>query len=232
MEECKHPRGYTTHFACACAIFIVAAAMIAGCATQEITDPARSATEQLLLSSAADQALANANLSIFAGRTVFFDFTYFDSYDSKYVEGTIRDAFSRAGALMAADNKSADVIVEARSGAYSTDTNASFFGIPAIPLPIPGTAEVPEIPQLPFYTKQEQKAYAKFALLAFDNKTHSHIYSSGSLDGKAYNSYKSLFIVSWWATDIPEKAKAKQKRKYETWFPQYDMQNLPPVGGK
>lgn len=231
MEDRKNPHEFATHFARACAIFIVTV-VIAGCATQEITNPPRSATEQLLLSSAADQAMAGANLSIFAGRTVYFDFTYFDSYDSKYAEGAIRDAFSRVGALMALNNKSADVIVEARAGAYSTDTNTSFFGIPAIPLPIPGTAETPEIPQIPFYLKQEQIAYAKIVLLAFDNKTRSHIYSSGPLDGKAYNTYKLLLMISWWATDIPEKAKGKLQYKYEVWYPQYDMQNLPPPARK
>ncbi len=232
MEERKNSRECITHFAFALAIFTATALLIAGCNTEEITDPPRSATEQLLLSSAADQALAGANLSLFAGRTVYFDFTYFESYDSKYVEGSIRDAFSRAGALMAQDNKSADVIVEARSGAYSADTNTSFLGIPAIPLPIPGTAEVPVIPQLPFYQKQAEVSYAKFALLAFDNKTRAHIYSSGPLDGNAHNTYKALLLFSWWSTDIPEKAKSKYKYKYEVWYPQYDQQNMPPPARK
>lgn len=232
MEEYQIPRRCLTHFAFGLAIFIVATLMLAGCASQETTSPARSATEQLLLSSAADQALAGANLSIFAGRSIYFDFTYFDGYDSKYAEGEIRDAFSRAGALMASDSKSADVIVEARSGAYSVDTNESFFGIPSIPLPIPGTAEEPVTPQVALYQTIGQTSYAKIALLAFDNKTHAHIYSSGSLDGKAYNNHESLLFFSWWATDVPEKAKAKRRQKYETWFPQYDLQNLPRPGGK
>lgn len=232
MEEHQNPCRCIAHFACGVAIFIVVALVLAGCATQESTSPARSATEQLLLSSAADQALANANLTMFSGRNVYFDFTYFDSYDAKYVEGAIRDAFSRAGALVAPDNKSADVIVEARSGAYSIDTNSAFFGIPSIPLPIPGTAEEPVTPQVPFFQEQGQISYAKFALLAYSNKTRAHIYSSGPLDGKAYNTYKAIFFVSWWATDVPERVKSKRKQKYEVWFPQYDMQNLPPAGSK
>ena len=231
MEEHQNLRKCITHFAFALAIFIVTA-FIAGCTTQEVTGPPRSATEELLLSSAADQALASANLSLFSGRTVYFDFTYFDSYDSKYAEGTIRDAFSRAGALIAPDNKSADVIVEARSGAFSTDTNNSFLGIPSIPLPIPGTAEMPVTPQIPFYLKQAELAYAKFALLAYDNKTRAHIYSSGPLDGKAYNTYKLILLVSWWSTDIPEKAKPKYRYKYDVWYPQFDQKNLPPPARK
>jgi hypothetical protein len=228
MEDRQYPCECKTHFACGRAIFIVAALLLSGCVSRETTSPPRSATEQLLLSTAADRALANANLTIFAGRSVYFDFTYFDSYDFKYAEGAIRDAFSRAGALMAPDNTNADVIVEARSGAYSIDTNQAFFGIPGIPLPIPGTAEEPVTPQVAFYLSQAQVSYTKIALLAFDKKTRAHIYSSGPLDGKAYNTYTAIFFTSWWATDIPEKAKAKAKHKYEIWYPQYDMQNLPP----
>lgn len=228
MEERHEWRKRAAHFAVSVAIFTLLAVFVAGCVSREITAPPRSATEQLLLSSAADKALANANLNVFAGRSVYFDFTYFDSYDSKYVEGAIRDAFSRAGALMATDAKSADIIVEARSGAYSIDTNIAFFGIPSIPLPIPSTAEVPVIPEVPFYQSQSQISYAKFALLAYSNKSHAHIYSSGSLDGKAHDIHRAIFFVSWWNTDIPEKAKKKYKHKYEVWLPQYDTQNLPP----
>jgi hypothetical protein len=227
MEDRQNSRSLTAQFAFAFAIFIVAGLMLTGCVTQQTTSPARSATEQLLLSSSADQALAHANLSMFAGQSVYLDFTYFDSYDAKYVEGTIRDAFSRAGALMATDAKAADVIVEARSGAYSLDTNSAFLGIPSIPLPIPGTAEEPVTPQVAFYSSQSQVSYAKFALLAYSAKTHAHIYSSGPLDGKAYNTYKAVLFVSWWATDVPEKAKSARKHKYEVWFPQDDPQNLP-----
>ena len=230
MEERKNPRRYVAHFALGIAIF-TAMALFSGCTTQEETEPPRSATEQLLLSSAADRAMTQANLNIFAGRTVYFDFTYFFSYDQQYAEGAIRDAFSRAGALIVRDNKSADVIVEARSGAYSTDTNSAFFGIPSVPLPIPGTAEEPVTPQVALYQKQAQVSYAKFALLAYSNKTGAHIYSSGPLDGSTHMTYKSLLLVSWWSTDIPEKTKPKYKHKYEVWFPQYDTQNMPPAGG-
>lgn len=231
MEECQNPCRCVTHFALGLAIFTVIV-VLTGCTTEEETNPSRSATEQLLLSSAADKALAQDNLNIFAGRTVYFDFTYFASYDPQYVEGTIRDAFSRAGALIVPNTKSADIIVEARSGAYSTDTNSSFIGLPSIALPIPGTAEMPVTPALPIYEKQEQLSYAKISLLAYSNKTGDHIYSSGTLDGSTHKTYKSLLFISWWNTDIPEKAKPKNKHKFEIWFPLYDTENLPPPGDK
>ena len=209
-------------------IFTVLALFGAGCVTQEVTSPPRSATEQLLLSTAADQAMTNADFSIFAGKKVYLDFTYFDSYDSKYAEGEIRDALSRAGALLTPDDKTADIIMEARSGAYSAETNSVFFGIPSIPLPVPSTSEIPILPQLALYQKSAELSYAKFALLAYSAKSRAHIYSSGPLDGTTFNTYHSLLVFSWWSSDIPEKQKTeKKKQKYESWFPQYDLQNMP-----
>lgn len=228
MEVYKDRRLILTHAALIIVLLSIGL-FVTGCETTEQTSPARSATEQLILSTAADRALATANLNAFAGQSIYFDFTYFEGYDSKYAEGEIRDAFSRAGALMAPDAKSADVIVEARAGAYSTDTNSVFVGIPSIPLPVPSTSEIPIIPQVAFYQRISQFSYAKFALLAYSDKTRAHIYSSGPLDSKSYDTYRSLLFISWWRTDIPEKNKEKYKQKYETWQPQYDLQNMPAV---
>jgi hypothetical protein len=75
-----------------------------GCTTMRQTDPARTATEQLLLSTAADRAVEYVTLAQFANKKVFLDTAYFDSYDSKYAIGAIRDALSRAGALLMADS--------------------------------------------------------------------------------------------------------------------------------
>src|ERR1700744_295083 len=91
--------------------------LLGGCTTEKTTDTARSATEQLLLSTAIDHALQSINLKILAHRKVFLDATYFDSYDSKYVLGTIRDALSRDGAILEDTAAASDIIVEARSGA-------------------------------------------------------------------------------------------------------------------
>lgn len=202
--------------------------LMAGCGTEEETNPARSATEQLLLSSAADQAMSEVNLHLFSGHKVYLDFIDFDSYDAKYAEGEVRDAVSRAGALLTAEKTNADIIIEARAGAYSIDTNSFYIGIPAIPIPIPGTAEMPQTPRIAFYSRDSQDAYAKIDLLAYANKTGAPIFSSGPLDGKSYNTYKSFLLFSWWRTDVPEKVKQKYKQDYEVWQPQYDLTNLPP----
>jgi hypothetical protein len=178
---------------------------LTGCSTANMTNPARSATEQLLLSTSADRAIASATLPSINGKKIYIDGTYFDSYDSKYVLGAIRDAFSRAGGLLVENATNSDIIVEARSGALSIDFSESLFGVPASGIPIP-LAGVVTIPELAIYKSSRQHSYAKLALLAYDTKSREHLYSSGSMLGLSYNKYyKFLGFFQWTTTDIPEK---------------------------
>ena len=195
-----------------------------GCTTSRTTDPARSATEQLLLSTAADHALQAIRLTPFAGRKVFLDAAYLDSYDSKFVVGEVRDALSRAGALLEENAANADIIMEVRSGAFSTDTSAYLLGIPNITVPIPLAGPL-QTPELAFYKSDQHTSTAKFALLAFARESRSHLYSSGPLDGKSFDTHYKLLFFSWARTDIPEKHKKPETDP--NWLPQYDFDNLP-----
>jgi hypothetical protein len=187
------------------ALFALAALLLTGCAVASATNPPRSATEQLLLSTAADRAIYSADLNIFADKKVFLDGTYFDSYDPKYVLGTIRDALSRAGAKLVAKDTDSDIIVEARSGGLSIDASQSFFGLPQTGVPIP-LAGVLSIPELALYKSSRQYSYAKLALLAYDTHTRAHVYSSPGMLGKSHNTYYTfLGFIQWTGTDIPEK---------------------------
>jgi hypothetical protein len=207
---------------------LFAAFLLGGCTTTKITEPLRTATEQLLLSTAADHDLQSAQwLEFVAHRKVFLDATYFDSFDPKYVIGTIRDALSRAGARLEDNVTNSDIIIEARSGALSVDSSDTFFGIPKIPMPIP-LVGVLETPEAAFYKSHTEKSVAKFALLAFATGSREHVYSSGPLDGKSYDKSHSLLFISWIRTDIPEKQKNEERsEQYQTWVLQYDLANLP-----
>jgi hypothetical protein len=213
-------------------LFVLAAAWLGGCTTNKTTEPARSATEQLLLSTAADHALKSATrLEIFANQRVFLDATYFDGYDSKYALGAIRDALSRAGALLVDNAANCDLIVEARSGALSVDSSDELVGLPKtmVPVPLAGQLQTPEVA---FYKSQTEKSVAKFALLAFVKTSRAHVYSSGPLAGTAYDISHSLFFVSWRRSDIPEKQKTERaSEQYQTCFPQYDPACLPATNG-
>ena len=190
-------------------LWLLAIFLAAGCTTTEMTSPPRSVTEQLLLSTAADRALQTANFGIFANHRVFVDSTYFDSFDSKYVIGLLRDALDRAGARLVANSTNCDYVVEVRSGGHSIDNSESLVGIPktAVPVPLTGVITIPEIA---LYKSKKQHSISKFAVLAYARPSGEHVYSSESLFGKAYyNYYKILFCISWGTSDIPERKKAE-----------------------
>lgn len=193
------------------AFLLLLALLAAGCATTDETNPPRSVSEQLLLSTAADRAMANGDLSVFNGKKVYFDASYFDSYDSKYALGEIRDALSSAGALLVDDLTNSDIIVQPRSGGLSTDSSDSLVGIPKMGLPVPLSGSL-AIPEVPFYKSAKQHSIAKFELLAYDTKTRQHFYSSGPLVGRAYNNNHAIFFISWNTSDIPEKQKLKKHK--------------------
>jgi hypothetical protein len=112
----------------------------AGCTQTGLTKPQRSAVEQLLISTAADQALAKADWNLIRGKKVFVDRTYFDSADKDYVLGTIRDHVSLNGGLLVTNVNDAEIVLEPRSGALSIDSSSSVIGLPASSAPSPSTA--------------------------------------------------------------------------------------------
>ncbi len=177
-----------------------------------MTNPARSATEQLLLSTTVDRAMQTPTLIALAGKKVFVDTTYFDSYDSKNAIGTIRDAVSSSGAILESNAVSADYVVEARAGALSIDYTADLIGMPnsGLPIPLAGTLAIPEIA---LYKSESQYALAKISLLAYARTSGEHFYSSGPLIGKSHNKYfKLLGIITWTRTDLPEKKRQKHEK--------------------
>lgn len=186
------------------ASLIVLAAFATACHSVRITEPQRTASEQLLLSTAIDKAVKDIDLSSLKGKTIFFDGTYFESYDDGYAAGTIREAISKAGGRLIADRGAADLIVEARSGAVGIDSRDSLFGLPELDIPIPFAGQV-QTPELALYKAQHADSIAKFALLSYEAESGDFVNATGSMVGKAkFHHYKILGFINWRRTNIPE----------------------------
>ena len=177
--------------------------VLAACGQHRTTDTGRTAVEQLLLSTAADQAMAEIDLGALQGRKVYLDPSHFDSVDKAYVIDLVRDSLGAIGARLMAERADADTIVEIRSGALGTERSDYLVGIPAIPVPIPlaGTLVTPE---LALYKQDTQRAIAKFALHATDQATGAQLIRSGAVSGKAYNTRRVILFVPYRTTDVPE----------------------------
>ncbi|MDB5978676.1 MAG: hypothetical protein JWR07_5436 [Nevskia sp.] len=182
---------------------------IAGCATYRQTDPPRTATEELLVSTAVDHAVDQIKLPLPADSKVFVDTQYYDTDGvvlPKYTIAAVHDQLLRQGAHLMSDRKDADVVVELRSGAQSIDYSTFLIGIPSFPLPIPfaGTLTFPEIA---FFKITRQIGVSKLALTGFTQKEGGLVASSGPEYGQSQRKTVMALFVSWTDSNLlpPEK---------------------------
>src|SRR5882757_9584189 len=71
--------------------------MLSACTTTLTSNPARTATEELLISTAAERAASHIVLQIPPETVVFIDNSNFEGTDSKYAIAAIRNSFLRQG---------------------------------------------------------------------------------------------------------------------------------------
>lgn len=163
-----------------------------GCSSERRTDPARSATEQLLISTAADRASATLALDGVAGRKVALVDTRFDAYDKLYVISLLEDKLLTLGAKVVKDAKDAEWIVEIRSGTLSINHDTFLLGTPDLPIPFIGVT----IPSLALFKKDDQTGIAKFAWTAKSA-------ADGSIMGRSEPQFGKSRYTEWTVMFFP-----------------------------
>lgn len=188
---------------------------LAGCTTERATQPARTATEQLLISTAADRAAQQLSLQLPKDARVYVDASNFEAIDGKYALGAIKAELLRRGARLVADQKAADVIVEPRSGALSIDESTAIVGIPQFDIPIPAAGNL-TFPEIALFKKEEKQGIAKFAALAYDAKTGNLVSASSPDFGFSHKTqWVVALFVSWNTNDlIPEEVETPNDRYF------------------
>ncbi len=164
-----------------------------GCGTTRSSHTARTATEQLVLTSAWDQALARIDFRPLAGASVFLDIQHVNGVDKGWMISSIREALIRQGVLLQDAKEQARWVVEARVGVYGTDSYDWMIGVPEVPIP-PGFAGIqpPPLPELPVAKKQDQHAWTKVALFAYERTTGQYVWESGTILASANS--KDVYI--------------------------------------
>jgi len=180
--------------------------VLSGCSTETQTTTARTATEELLVSSAADRAAEKLSTAIPPASNIYVDATNFDALDGKYAIAAIRDALARHGDRLIDAKANADVVVELRSGASAIDERETLIGIPSYSVPIPLAGSL-VLPKIALYDKSTRQGVAKFGATALDRRTGSLIASAGPQYGYAHKSkYTVLLFFSWQRDDLIPKA--------------------------
>lgn len=184
-------------------LLTVVAIILAACSTQKETSPPRTATEQLLLSTAADRAVERLVLAIPPGRKVFVSDNYFEGVDSKYAVAAIRDRLLKQGVALAQQREHADTIVELRAGALSIDESETLVGLRSfdVPIPLAGNFTLPEIA---LFKRTERKGVARFAATSYGAEDGQLVDSAAPQSGFSHKKeWVFLLFLSWWTSDLP-----------------------------
>lgn len=180
---------------------------LAACTTERVSAPQRTATEQLLISTAADRAAHNLGLKLPTDRKFFVDATNFEGTDGKYAISAIKDELLRRGVKIVADRNDADGIVEIRSGALSIDQSTAIVGVPQFEIPIPAAGNF-TFPEIALFKKEEKQGVAKFAAFGYSTRTGELIATADPDYGFSTNTqWVVALFLSWNTSDlIPEDA--------------------------
>lgn len=181
---------------------VLSVVALTGCTSVRETDPGRTATEQLLISAAADRAAEKLVLNIPKNSKVFVNADNFDGYDGKYAIGSIRDHILRQGFAITDNKNDADTIVEIRAGALSIDKQEMLIGIPNFDVPIPLAGQF-TFPEIALFKREEQLGVAKFAATSYDAKKGTLENStSPQFGGSEHRKTVLLFLISWSDDDL------------------------------
>jgi hypothetical protein len=161
--------------------------LLVGCGTTRMTDTPRAATEMLLVSQAADKAVAQIDFSPLAGKTVFLDASSIPEkeLDKGYVVSLVRQQLLATGALVYDDKSRAEFIVDVRSGGLGTDRQSLLLGTPAVQLPsvVPGMPT--NVPEIALMKKNDQRGVAKIGVYAYNRITGRALWQSGTVEAES-----------------------------------------------
>lgn len=164
-------------------VCIVACFVLSGCGTTRWSDSARTATEQLLITDAIDEAVQQLNFSVLADQEVFFEDEYLEgSVDENYMISSLRQHLLASGCILKENRKDATFVVEARSGAVGTDRHDVMIGVPSVNVPsfVPSPVALPaSIPEIPLAKNTKQRGVVKLAVFAYNRETGRRVWQSG-----------------------------------------------------
>jgi len=177
-----------------------ASLFISACTTQRSSVPVRTATEELLISTAADRAAAALSLQIPAGTKVYIDRQYFQGTDDGYALNAVRTQFLKQGLAVVDDRSQAQAIVNVSSGALSTDEKSLLIGIPALQVPALPVGTSVSVPEIALFKTAQDKGVAKFVATGYDAKTGKLIATSDPQYGFSHLTNNTIFLFFSWQT--------------------------------
>jgi hypothetical protein len=176
--------------------------MMAGCATQRVTNPERTATEQFLLSKAVRDAVEPLSFEVLHGRRVYLDDRFFGAPEKVLVLGELRAKLLLSGVQLVPEAKGAEIVLEMRSEGVGIDRYDSIVGIPSVGAPSAATSAATSVPMIGIVTPElaivketKQISFASLAYVAYWADTGEVVATSGPSVGRAWRD-------DWWVLNF------------------------------
>lgn len=148
------------------------------------------ATAQLLLSDAVDRSVANIDFTPLANEKVYLDTRFVQSKNSSevttnYVISSLRQQMVVAGCLLQDRMEDAHYVLEARVGTMGSDGYDINYGIPpssavTSAANLVSSSQLPVLPEISVAKRTQDMAAVKIAVFAYENKTKSPVWQSGT----------------------------------------------------
>jgi hypothetical protein len=186
-------------------LLLLAPLAFAGCTATSATLPARSASEQLLISYAADRAIARMEcLDKLNNRKVYVDTWNFEAYDKGYALVSLQSAISDAGGKLVDRKDEAEIILDAGAAALSIDESEWLLGIPSLQVPVPLVGAV-NTPELALLKNKRTIGKARLRIFAYSADTREMVIAPKPTLGSAkIIAWQMLFVIKFTNTDLPD----------------------------
>jgi hypothetical protein len=176
-------------------VFFVA---LAGCATVQVINTARSSIEERLLISSLERALAALSVESLQGKTVAIDF-YGLTSDKDFAKEFCTAWLRGKQVHLATDAREADLRLKIFAPVLGVDQGGAFVGVPSVTVPVLGFT-TPEVALFKSVTHQGRTA---IQIYLFDEQSGQFIDKSPVGNGAAsYDEYAILILIHYTRSDM------------------------------
>lgn len=179
------------------AIFAFSLTVLAsGCATAKRTgtETARSATEQLLLSTAAERSATRMEGLDFLGVPLYLEVTGLTK-DADFAKDTVASELQARGAVIVTEVTKAMYTVKILVQAFGTDQTESFLGIPAMNAIVP-------IPEIALFKRRRQTARSRLRYTVIDTRTGQTVGQAREAEGKTTSTRWTILLFAFEWSDV------------------------------
>ncbi len=188
---------------CFPAVAVAGMLLFSGCSDPNITNTSRNAVEQLLLSTAVERGLAQADLSEYAGKKVTLDYSNLaPQVDKNYVQGVMELEIAQAGMIVPADPNESDITLQLICGVLATDNSKILIGTPELPIPLPDTDINIVIPEIALFKKVTRNGYSRFSMNIIDTKTRKPLRTIRNLNAKTQFVNWTIVLIPFVSNDV------------------------------